>query len=107
MSAGAKVAIVTDISQGTSIAIEKKFAKAGGYSINYDRAVVGGLAKVYVAFDGVQVGAAQAKGILKPLKGKSKPVVARALGRPDGRERVLVQERQRRRSSTRSSRAAS
>ena len=82
LSAGAKVAVVTDISQGTSIAIEKKFAKAGGYSINYDRAVVGGLAKVYVAFDGVQVGAAQAKGILKPLKGKSKPVVAELWGGP-------------------------
>ena len=30
LSRGAKVAIVTDIAQGTSIAIEKKFAKAGG-----------------------------------------------------------------------------
>jgi D-xylose transport system substrate-binding protein len=51
LSRGAKVAIVTDIAQGTSIAIEKKFAKAGGYSIDYDRQVVGGVAKVYVSFD--------------------------------------------------------
>jgi D-xylose transport system substrate-binding protein len=82
LSRGAKVAIVTDIAQGTSIAIEKKFAKAGGSSIDYDRQVVGGVAKVYVAFDGTAVGAAQAKGILKPLKGKSKPVVAELWGGP-------------------------
>ena len=42
LAAGAKVAIVTDIAQGTSIAIEKKFAKAGGVSIDYDRQVVAG-----------------------------------------------------------------
>src|SRR6185436_14959100 len=31
LAAGAKVAVVTDIAAGTSIAIEKKFAKAGGW----------------------------------------------------------------------------
>jgi D-xylose transport system substrate-binding protein len=41
LAAGAKVAIIADIAQGTSIAIQKKFAKAGGYSIDYDRQVVG------------------------------------------------------------------
>ena len=80
LSRGAKVAIVTDIAQGTSIAIEKKFAKAGGASIDYDRQVVGGVAKVYVAFDGTAVGAAQANGILKALKGKSKPTIAELWG---------------------------
>jgi D-xylose transport system substrate-binding protein len=82
LSRGAKVAIVTDIAQGTSIAIEKKFAKAGGQSIDYDRQVVGGIAKVYVTFDGKAVGAAQAKGVVKALKGKSKPVVAELWGGP-------------------------
>jgi D-xylose transport system substrate-binding protein len=82
LSRGAKVAIVTDIAQGTSIAIEKKFAKAGGSSIDYDRQVVGGLAKVYVSFDGTAVGAAQATGILKALKGKTKPTVAELWGGP-------------------------
>jgi D-xylose transport system substrate-binding protein len=82
LSRGAKVAIVTDIAQGTSIAIEKKFAKAGGQSIDYDRQVVGGVAKVYVTFDGKAVGAAQAKGVLKALKGKSKPVIAELWGGP-------------------------
>ncbi len=82
LSRGAKVAVVTDIAQGTSIAIEKKFAKAGGSSIDYDRQVVGGIAKVYVAFDGKAVGAAQAKGVVKALKGKSKPVVAELWGGP-------------------------
>jgi D-xylose transport system substrate-binding protein len=78
----AKVAIVTDIAQGTSIAIEKKFAKAGGFSIDYDRQVVGGIAKVYVSFDGKAVGAAQARGVVNALKGKSKPVVAELWGGP-------------------------
>jgi D-xylose transport system substrate-binding protein len=82
LSRGAKVAIVTDIAAGTSIAIEKKFAKAGGSSIDYDRQVVGGIAKVYVSFDGKAVGAAQANGILKALKGKSKPTVAELWGGP-------------------------
>jgi D-xylose transport system substrate-binding protein len=80
LSRHAKVAIVTDIAQGTSIAIEKKFAKAGGASIDYDRQVVGGVAKVYVAFDGTAVGAAQARGVVNKLKGKSKPVVAELWG---------------------------
>jgi D-xylose transport system substrate-binding protein len=82
LSAGAKVAIVTDIAQGTSIAIEKKFAKAGGKSIDYDRQVVGGLASVYVTFDGKAVGAAQASSVVGKLKGKSKPVVAELWGGP-------------------------
>src|SRR5919197_4863488 len=82
LSRGAKVAIVTDISPGTSIAIEKKFAKAGGQSIDYDRQVVGGIAKVYVSFDGKKVGQAQARGVVKALKGKSKPVVAELWGGP-------------------------
>jgi len=82
LSRGAKIVVVTDIAQGTSIAIEKKFAKAGGQSIDYDRQVVGGIAKVYVTFDGKAVGAAQAKGVVKALKGKSKPVVAELWGGP-------------------------
>jgi D-xylose transport system substrate-binding protein len=82
LSRGAKVAIVTDIAQGTSIAIEKKFAKAGGQSIDYDRQVVGGIAKVYVSFDGKAVGSAQARGVVNALKGKSKPVVAELWGGP-------------------------
>src|SRR5919197_955469 len=86
LSRGAKVAIVTDIAQGTSIAIEKKFEAAGGVSIDYDRQVVGGIAKVYVSFDGKAVGAAQAKGVIAGLKaaGKyaKKPVVAELWGGP-------------------------
>jgi D-xylose transport system substrate-binding protein len=88
LSRGAKIAVVTDIAQGTSIAIEKKFAAAGGQSIDYDRQVVGGIAKVYVSFDGKAVGAAQAHGIINGLKaaGKygsgKKPVVAELWGGP-------------------------
>src|SRR5205085_12098951 len=72
LSRHAKVAIVTDIAQGTSIAIEKKFEAAGGVSIDYDRQVVGGIAKVYVSFDGKAVGAAQARGVINGLKAAGK-----------------------------------
>ena len=86
LSRHAKIAIVTDIAQGTSIAIEKKFKAAGGQSIDYDRQVVGGQAKVYVTFDGKAVGAAQARGVVNGLKaaGKysKKPVVAELWGGP-------------------------
>src|SRR2546422_3519161 len=82
LSRGAKIAVVTDIAQGTSIAIQKKFAAAGGSSIDYDRQVVGGIAKVYVTFDGKAVGAAQARGVVKALGSKSKPVVAELWGGP-------------------------
>src|SRR5262249_16543864 len=82
LAAGAKIAVVTDIAAGTSIAIEKKFAKAGGKSIDYDRQVVGGIASVYVTFDGKAVGASQAKSVVGALKGKSKPVVAELWGGP-------------------------
>jgi D-xylose transport system substrate-binding protein len=86
LAAGAKVAVITDIASGTSIAIQKKFAKAGGSSIDYDRQVVGGIAKVYVTFDGNLVGRVQAQGVIGGLKaaGKygKKPVVAELWGGP-------------------------
>src|SRR6266571_4567596 len=83
---GAKVVVVTSLDAGSSIAIEKKFAARGGQSIDYDRQVVGGIAKVYVAFDGNAVGRAQANGVINGLKaaGKysKKPVVAELWGGP-------------------------
>ena len=84
LSNGAKVAVITSISTGTSIAIQKKFAAAGGSSIDYDRQVVGGIAKVYVSFDGNLVGRQQAKSLVSGLKasGKTKPVVAQLWGGP-------------------------
>ena len=98
LSRHAKVAIVTDIAQGTSIAIEKKFARAGGLSIDYDRQVVGGIAKVYVSFDGKKVGAGSGQRCRQRSQGQVEAGRRRALGRTDGSERVLVQERERRRS---------
>ena len=95
LAAGAKVAIIVDIAQGTSIAIQKKFAKAGGSSIDYDRQVVGGIAKVYVTFDGTAVGAAQANGRPQRAQGQVEARRRRALGWADGHERLLVQGRER------------
>ena len=56
ISAGAKVAIITSLDTGTSIAIQKKFTAAGGKTIDYDRQIVGGTGSVYISFDGNLVG---------------------------------------------------
>ena len=80
LSNGAKIAVITSLDAGSSIAIQKKFAAAGGQSIDYDRQVVGGTAKVYVTFDGNAVGRAQAKGLVLGVKGKTKPVIAQLWG---------------------------
>ena len=77
---GAKVAVITSLDAGSSIAIQKKFAAAGGQSIDYDRQVVGGTAKVYVTFDGNAVGRAQATGLVNAVASKTKPVIAQLWG---------------------------
>jgi len=84
LSNGAKVVIVTSLDAGSSIAIEKAAQAKGAKSIDYDRQVVGGVASVYVSFDGHAVGMLQGKGVVAGLKklGKfgSKPVVAELNG---------------------------
>ena len=83
--------------RGTSIAIQKKFTAVGGKTIDYDRQIIGGTGSVYVSFDGNNVGRQQALGVLAAMKRNGTYKAERhgrsALGRPDRRERVLVQER--------------
>jgi D-xylose transport system substrate-binding protein len=83
---GAKVGIITSLDTGTSIAIQKKFAAAGGKTIDYDRQIVGGTGSVYISFDGNQVGRLQAAGVILGLHQKKtyKPsaVVAELWGGP-------------------------
>src|SRR4051812_13455403 len=80
LAAGAKVVVETSLDNGSASAIEKLFTSSGGKAIDYDRQVLGGSASVYIAFDGVSVGSAQAKGIIAAMKAKGiytkKPVVA-------------------------------
>jgi D-xylose transport system substrate-binding protein len=80
LAAGATVVVETSLDNGSAASIEKLFTDKGGKAIDYDRQVTGGTASVYVTFDGKAVGAAQAKGILAKLKGKSKPVIAELWG---------------------------
>jgi D-xylose transport system substrate-binding protein len=70
IAAGATVVIETSLDNGSAASIEKLFTSKGGYAIDYDRQVTGGSASVYIAFDGVAVGAAQAKGIISAMKAK-------------------------------------
>ena len=99
IAAGATVVIETALDNGSAASIEKLFTSKGGKAIDYDRQVTGGTASVYVTFDGKAVGEAQAKGVLAGMKanGTYRRHGRRAVGRPDRPERVLVQERQRRR----------
>ena len=83
---GAKVGIITSLDTGTSIAIQKKFAAAGGKSIDYDRQIVGGIGAVYISFDGNAVGRIQARGVISGMVAKKtygpKGVIAELWGGP-------------------------
>jgi D-xylose transport system substrate-binding protein len=70
LAAGAKVVIETSLDNGSASSIEKLFTSKGGKAIDYDRLVLGGSASVYIAFDGVSVGRAQASGVIAAMKAK-------------------------------------
>ena len=81
---GAKVIIEVALDAGSAAAIEKAALAAGVPSIDYDRQVKGGVAKIYVSFDGRAVGVLQGKGIVAGLKANGKysqnPVIAELNG---------------------------
>ena len=84
MASGAKVIVEVAIDAGSAAAIEKSALAKGIPSIDYDRQVKGGVAKIYVSFDGKAVGVLQGKGIVNGLKAAGKygshPVVAEVNG---------------------------
>ena len=69
---------------GSASAIEKSAKAKGVPSIDYDRQVHGGVASIYVSFDGGAVGVLQGKGVVAGLKANGKysqhPVVAELNG---------------------------
>jgi D-xylose transport system substrate-binding protein len=81
---GAKVIIIAPIDSGSAAAIEKAAAAKGVKSIDYDRQVEGGVASVYVSFNGHTVGVLQGQGVVNGLKANGmyskKPVVAELNG---------------------------
>ena len=81
---GAKVIIEVALDAGSASAIEKQALAKGVPSIDYDRQVIGGVAKIYDSFDGHQVGVLQGTGIVNALKASGKyskhPVVAELNG---------------------------
>jgi D-xylose transport system substrate-binding protein len=84
LAAGAKVIIEVALDQGSAIAIEKNALAKGVPSIDYDRQVIGGVAKIYDSFDGKAVGVLQGKGVINGLKSNGNyskhPVVAEVNG---------------------------
>ena len=81
---GAKVLIEVMLDAGSASAIEKQAKAKGVPSIDYDRQVPGGVASIYVSFDGGRVGILQGKGVVAGLKKNGKfsqhPVVAEVNG---------------------------
>ncbi|HEV8460143.1 MAG TPA: substrate-binding domain-containing protein, partial [Gaiellaceae bacterium] len=81
---GAKVLIEVALDAGSASAIEKEAKAKGVPSIDYDRQVKGGVASIYVSFDGRAVGVLQGKGVVAGLKANGKysqhPVVAELNG---------------------------
>jgi D-xylose transport system substrate-binding protein len=84
LGAGAKVLIEVALDAGSASAIEKTAKAKGVPSIDYDRQVVGGVASIYVSFDGRAVGVLQGQGVVNGLKANGKyanhPVVAELNG---------------------------
>jgi D-xylose transport system substrate-binding protein len=81
---GAKVIIEVALDAGSAAAIEKTALAKGVPSIDYDRQVIGGVAKIYDSFDGKAVGVLQGQGVINGLKKNGKysqhPVVAELNG---------------------------
>ena len=84
LASGAKVVVEVAIDAGSAAAIEKEAKAKGIPSIDYDRQTKGGVASIYVSFDGRQVGVLQGKGVVNGLKANGKysqhPVVAEVNG---------------------------
>jgi D-xylose transport system substrate-binding protein len=84
LASGAKVIVEVAIDAGSAAAIEKEAKAKGVPSIDYDRQTKGGVASIYVSFDGRQVGVLQGKGVVNGLKANGKysqhPVVAEVNG---------------------------
>ncbi len=84
LGAGAKVLIEVMLDAGSASAIEKAAKAKGVPSIDYDRQVPGGVASIYVSFDGGAVGILQGQGVVAGLKANGKfsqhPVVAELNG---------------------------
>ena len=81
---GAKVVILVSLDKGSSIAIEAAAKSRNAKVIEYDRQVIGGIAAIYISFDGGRVGVLQGKGVVAGLKANGKysqkPVVAELHG---------------------------
>src|SRR6266567_6271097 len=84
LASGAKVIIEVAIDAGSAAAIEKTAKAKGVPSIDYDRQTKGGVASIYVSFDGRAVGVLQGKGVVNGLKANGKygshPVIAEVNG---------------------------
>jgi D-xylose transport system substrate-binding protein len=84
LASGAKVIVEVAVDAGSATAIEKEALAKGVPSIDYDRQTKGGVAKIYISFDGHAVGVLQGKGVVNGLKANGKysqhPVVAEVNG---------------------------
>src|SRR6266581_3977485 len=84
LASGAKVVVEVAIDAGSAAAIEKSAKAKGIPSIDYDRQTKGGVASIYVSFDGHAVGVLQGQGVVNGLKSNGKysqhPVVAELNG---------------------------
>jgi D-xylose transport system substrate-binding protein len=84
LASGAKVIVEVAIDAGSASAIEKEAKAKGVPSIDYDRQTKGGVASIYISFDGKRVGVLQGQGVVNGLKANGKygshPVVAEVNG---------------------------
>ena len=98
ISRGAKVGIITVARHAARRSPSRRSSRpSGGKTIDYDRQIIGGTGSVYVSFDGNHVGSPAGSRRYRGHEEEGTYGAERrpraALGRPDRRERVRVQER--------------
>ncbi|GAA4025321.1 substrate-binding domain-containing protein [Allokutzneria multivorans] len=89
ISQGVKVLMITNLSDESGAAIERKAKNAAIPVIDYDRLSLGGSADYYVSFNNTKVGQLQGQGLVECLKGKANPQIIQINGGPEDNNATL------------------
>ena len=94
LAKGVKVLILVNLDSPSAAAVQKKAAKQGVKTIDYDRLTLGGSASYYVSFDNTGVGKIQGQGIKKCLDdaGKKSAKIVYLNGSPTDNNATLFKK---------------
>lgn len=92
ISQGVKVLLITNLSDESGAAVERKAKQAGIPVIDYDRLSLGGSADYYVSFDNTRVGQLQGQGLVDCLGNKSGAQIIQLNGAPQDNNATLFKK---------------